>query len=420
MQKLYGRHLRQDAGLVRSLKRSLPPPLRLWQDGVDKAFGETFDLVEDFLDAAKPKLANGVNTIVKDTKDLFHKYPARLSIIRVESEVVGFDPKDYRLDIEGTASAPLAASQQSSDKEAIAARHPQQRTNGYEMLVFQYGAPIKVKWTAPKNHSKMDWVGLYMIADSDSRDATRVPSSGRWIATNTGAYDSATSEVGQMTSDMALSDQALPHSQGQLSDLVTGDMLFSGDKLWWTQGVFEFRYHHNAMHNVMAISLPFEVRIPHFDDNDLDKLGSGTSLSSPTSSHDESLIRSAIETAILPIVQNCFDQDPEIAPRTVNESFGSLVERDGKYTKRVVYALQAMFGIEFAPEVVQADGKVVNLSWRIWEAKKVLVCTTVSVLRSLNTFSANVAPRRRIVCFAREAQVHPPKTTVDGGSYSAL
>ena len=31
------------------------------------------------------------------------------------------------------------------------------------------------------------------------------------------------------------------------------------------------------------------------------------------------------------------------------------------------------FGIEFAPEVVQADGTVRNLAWRICNAKKVLV-----------------------------------------------
>ena len=35
-----------------------------------------------------------------------------------------------------------------------------------------------------------------------------------------------------------------------------------------------------------------------------------------------------------------------------------------------------MFGIEFAPEVVQADGNVRNLAWRICNAKKVLVSVT--------------------------------------------
>ncbi len=56
------------------------------------------------------------------------------------------------------------------------------------------------------------------------------------------------------------------------------------------------------------------------------------------------------------------------------ENFGSLAGRDGKYAKRVVYAVHHMFGIEFAPEVVLADGNVKNLAWRICNAKKVLVC----------------------------------------------
>jgi len=47
--------------------------------------------------------------------------------------------------------------------------------------------------------------------------------------------------------------------------------------------------------------------------------------------------------------------------------------RDDKYARRVVYAVCQMFGVEFASQVVQADGRVANLAWRIWEAKKVLV-----------------------------------------------
>jgi phosphatidylethanolamine N-methyltransferase len=33
------------------------------------------------------------------------------------------------------------------------------------------------------------------------------------------------------------------------------------------------------------------------------------------------------------------------------------------------------FGVELAPEVVKADGNVLNLAWRICNAKKVLVRT---------------------------------------------
>ena len=373
MQKLYGRHLRQDAGLVRSLRRSLPPPLRQWQDGMDKVLGETFDFVEDFMESARPKLAAGMNSFVRDTKHLFHNVPTRISIARMEPEVVGFDPKHYSLALQGTPSSPLAESQRSSDKEAVGARTSPNRTSNFRTLMFEYGAPIRVKWTAPLHHSKKDWIGLYMVADNASREVTRVASMGRWVATNPGEFDSFTADVGQISSDVKTRYLPSSETDPDLQERLSGEMSFSGDKLWWTQGVFEFRYHHNGTHNVMAISLPFEVRIPRFDEGDIQDLKSNGSISNPTSAQNETLIRSAIERELLPVVQNCFDRDPEIAPRTVDEGFGSLVERDGKFAKRVVYAVQAMFGIEFAPEVVQADGKVTNLAWRIWEAKKVLV-----------------------------------------------
>ncbi|KIX08228.1 uncharacterized protein Z518_02884 [Rhinocladiella mackenziei CBS 650.93] len=382
MQKLYGRSLRQDAGLVRSLRRSLPPPLRQWQDGMDKMLGETFDILEEFFDAARPKLASGVTNIVQDTKKLLPKQTARITITKVEPEVEGLDPKDYKLVIEGTPASALADSQRSSDKESEQARTPAERTNDFRPLLFEYGAPIKVKWTAPLNHGKKDWVGLYMVSDNASREITKLSSSGRWIATNRHGYDLLNSEVGIIESDVKT---VITTEDGTKKECFTGEMLFSGDKLWWTQGVFEFRYHHNGKHNVMAISLPFEVRIPRFTEGELGLLDSNISFSTPTSPQNDALIRHSIEKTLLPIVQNCFDRDPDIAPSTVTEPFGSLVDRDGKYAKRIVYVVHQMFGIEFSPEVVKADGKVENLAWRIWEAKKVLAPFSMSRSKGTST-----------------------------------
>lgn len=142
-------------------------------------------------------------------------------------------------------------------------------------------------------------------------------------------------------------------------------MRFAGNKLFWTQGTFEFRYHHNGKHNAMATSIPFEIKLPPWTEDELDL--------STMNQQTQTLLRHNVERALLPVVQNCFDRDPEIAPSTIQESFGGLVDRDGRFAKRVVYAVKEIFGIEFAPEVVKADGKVENLAWRIWEAKKVLV-----------------------------------------------
>ena len=359
MQKLYGRHLRPEAGLSKSIRRSLPPPLQKWHGSVDKVLSDTTHFVEEFLENARPKLAAGVSTIFRDTSALFSQYPARITITQITPDLAGFDPSDYSIQIEGTQSLAQDIGDRSTGKEGQSGRFPQERTDKYQPLMFEYGAPIKVTWTAPINHSKSDWVGLYMVADNAKRDVTRVSSSGRWVATVPNEYEDSPADSGILISGQHMS--GANRKDGSTRNYVQGEMLFEGDKLWWTHGVFEFRYHHDGKHNVMAISLPFEIRIGRFDEEDMDITANA-------------LVLSAVEEALLPVVRNCFDRDPEIAPNTVDESFGSLVERDSKYAKRVVFAVHQMFGIEFAAGVVLADGNVKKLAWRICNAKKVLVC----------------------------------------------
>ena len=358
MQKLYGRNLRPEAGLTKSIRRSLPPPLKKFQGGVDKVLSETSHFVEDFLEAARPKLQAGVSTIIRDTTTLFSQYPARITVTRLAPDLAGYDPRDYSIAIEGTASASVLTERERG-KEGITGRFPQERTDQYTPLTFDYGAPIKVKWTAPVHHSKADWVGLYKVADNASREVTRVSSAGRWIPTVPNEYQSTPADdKGILVSNQLIS--GVEREDGLAGDYVQGEMIFEGDKLWWTHGVFEFRFHHDGKHNVMAISLPFEIRIGRFDDEDIAVDSKG-------------VLQTAVENALLPVVRNCFDRDPDIAPNTVNESFGSLVERDGKYAKRVVFAVHQMFGLELAPGVVLADGNVKNLAWRICVAKQALV-----------------------------------------------
>lgn len=349
MQKRYGQHIRPEAGLQTSLRRSLPPTVRQWQGSVDRAIDETVDLVEEFLESARPKLAAGMGTIVKDTKALFRNYPKRVNIVRLTSDLAGFDTKDYSLEVSGTRSSYEPSLDRASRREGDVAQSA--RREAADALVLEYGAPIRVRWTAPAHHSQKDWIGLYMLTDNPSRTVTRVASQGRWIGTNRGVWDSPRAEQGILVAS----------SPGSDSDASTGgEVEFRGDKLWWTTGVFEFRYHHDGKHNVLAISAPFEVRIGRFDEDDVEVDDNGT-------------IRTAVAQALLPVVRNCFDRDPEIAPESVEEAFGARVERDGKFARRVVFAVREMFGIDFAPEVVKADGNVQNLAWRICNAKAVLV-----------------------------------------------
>ena len=321
MQKLYGQSLRRESGLVKSLKRSLPPHLWQWQGSVDKMLEGTLDSLEDFVDAARPKIAAGVNLLVKDSTALL-KHPTRLSITRIAPDLAGYDPSEYSIEIEGTRSV---SSGTSINGKSTPPRSEQR--SDFKPVILEYGAPIKVRWTAPLNHSKMDWVGLYMVSDNASREVTRVSSQGRWVATNNDQFGSIIADRGALLSDTRVSGAT--RKDGENRDYLSGEMEFSGDKLWWTTGVFEFRYHHNGKHNVMAVSVPFETRINKFDEDDVEADANGS-------------IRGAVEETLLQLVRNCFDRDPDIAPSTVDESFGGLVERDGKFARRVVYAVHQM------------------------------------------------------------------------------
>ncbi|KAF2716027.1 phosphatidylethanolamine N-methyltransferase [Polychaeton citri CBS 116435] len=369
MQKLYRQSLRADSGVSKNIKRSLPPPFQKLGN-MDRMLDDSLDFLEDFIDAARPKLAAGFNSFVKDSVTLFKNYPARISITRLAPHLAGFDPKDYSLSIDTTGPGAVQVAEQYSQREGEGGRMPQTRTDDFKRLTFDYGTPIKVKWTAPTDHGKKDWIGLYMVADNASREITNISSQGRWISTNKGSYDYANADKGVLISDKRVASSE--RLDGGEKDFLSGEVEFAGDKLWWTSGVFEFRYHHNGKHNVMAISLPFEIRINRFDEDDVEVDANG-------------MVRSAVEQAILPVVQNCFDRDPDVAPRTVNEQFGPALEREGKFARRVVYAVQQMFGIEFAPGVVQADGNVKNLAWRICNAKKVLAPYSMSGSKGRST-----------------------------------
>jgi phosphatidylethanolamine N-methyltransferase len=245
---------------------------------------------------------------------------------RASHDLAGVDPKQYKIEIEGTPSAPTVEQQKNGGREGELARTPAPRTSEFKTLALEYGAPIKVRWQAPLNHSKKDWIGLYMVADNQSREVTRISSNGRWVATNKGHWDSTRAEEGILVSDKLRPASA---TDEEVSDVYTGEVEFRGDKLWWTTGVFEFRYHHGGKHHVMALSQAFEIRIPRFDEDDVEVDANGT-------------IHRAVEKALLPVVQNCFDRDPEIAPESAEEGFGSLVERDGKFARRVVFAVHMM------------------------------------------------------------------------------
>lgn len=90
------------------------------------------------------------------------------------------------------------------------------------------GDVLEAHFTAPKDHSAHDWIGLYKVTQTSySKYRTLISSRLRW------------SWAGASQS---------------------GVVKFEREKLFWEDGVFEFRYHLDGKHNVVSISEPFEIR----------------------------------------------------------------------------------------------------------------------------------------------------------------
>ncbi|VVT46258.1 uncharacterized protein SAPINGB_P001124 [Magnusiomyces paraingens] len=308
MQKLYGGQIRDQSGVVKTIKRAaeaakiIPPPVestvRKVQGSIDKVLHETASAVENFLE--QKKLTTGVKDVVKETQVLLKEYPARLTIVRVTEDLHGLDASKYSL----TIDTPVSEDQP---------------------LTFEYGTEITVKWTADPKHSNRDWIGLYKLTDNYSEEVTKISSQGRWSAIDSTAYENHIDTV-------------------KSNNETSGEVVFKGDILPWTTGVYQFRYHHDGKHNCLAISRPFTV------------------IATPIKGTSAGGDGKALGIQLLPIVQRIFVASDFIPPLTVNENWDL---EDPVVTKRLGYAVKVYAGVDLAPEVLQSDQSVGQLATRL-------------------------------------------------------
>ncbi|CAZ82393.1 unnamed protein product [Tuber melanosporum] len=296
MEKLYGSQIRKEAGVVKTIKEAMPPPVddgvKSFEGSIDKALADVGEFIEEFLETAKPKLTQGVIGVVKDTQLLISHYPADLSLTFLADGHAKYDAKKYSIAI-------LNALRETND--------------GIETgLSVEFGQPIRIVWTALVNHLRLDWIGLYRIADNASREVTRIASMGRWTALCKEEYDTDIAEKGIISSDIKT---LLPENPNE--EILTGELEFGGDKTFWSNGVYEFRYHHDGKHKVIAISLPFEVII--------NKAPLAADKTKEEHFIDMQEMQESVENYLFPVVVRCFDkEDQDIAPGDVTDGFGGL------------------------------------------------------------------------------------------------
>ncbi|GAA5989778.1 hypothetical protein JCM10908_002316 [Rhodotorula pacifica] len=292
MQRLYGNTLRKDAGVTKTLRNAvrrassnadgrpgsgkvrkdiierISKNVREVQGTVEKVFEETADAVEEFINKSAP----AVKGYVKDTKILLQQSGERFVISRVANDLHSYDSSQYSLTLRPSAFPPLV---------------PHASTSSAPSIRYHLGEPIHVKWTAPSNHSRRDWIGVYRLGANKSKLVTKVSSQGKWCGVYSKEWEGDRYEgVG--------GGEAPEHGEISLSKRARGGVVFKGKKLPWKTGQYELRYHHDGKHSVVAMSQPFEIFVDRPSD-----------LDDPE----------AVHTALTHIVSKTLALDPEVVPQ---------------------------------------------------------------------------------------------------------
>lgn len=84
---------------------------------------------------------------------------------RVATDLTAYDQTQYAITLRPSTYTPSVPRASSSSGPAQ----------------YHLGEALTVEWTAPANHSRKDWIGIYRMGANKSRLVTRVSSQGKWV-----------------------------------------------------------------------------------------------------------------------------------------------------------------------------------------------------------------------------------------------
>lgn len=206
MIKVYGeKEVFQDSGVTKTFKKQLIPDVilrRLSSNDEAPNFGRH---------RSTSHLVTGITDTLESFIKELRQSNAKLSrqnLLEL-SQNLYFDNSDYQITIDNL--------------QKLDDRMPKYTT---------IGTPIEITWKCPESHSDKDWIGLYKVVQTTySRSKTLISSSGRWTWVES----------------------------------TRGSYVFTGSKLFWEEGIYEFRFHLDGKHEVAYISEPFEIKAPKIE-----------------------------------------------------------------------------------------------------------------------------------------------------------
>uniref|UniRef100_V5EQR5 Phosphatidylethanolamine N-methyltransferase n=2 Tax=Kalmanozyma brasiliensis (strain GHG001) TaxID=1365824 RepID=V5EQR5_KALBG len=365
MRKLYGEAaLRKDSGLTKQLKSQWVaardselwksaqghPTVRNVQGTLEKVQRDASEVFEEFFRQSRPRFEG----MLEETKVLLQQSKDRLLIVRVEDDEKlrsdGVDHKAYGLSVRGER--------------------------------FHLGQPIAVEWRAAVNHSRRDWIGVYHLSRfgglegaEEASLVTKISSQGKWLGV---AEEEWVGDVHQ-------------GSDSSAGMRVDGISVFRDSKLPWQPGTYEFRYHHDGKHNVLARSKPVEIYVGTLAGGGGDEVERTVEVirdivrySMPSTKPLRLSISQAAPPAIVPasatsgqtsIPEDAIDEsDSQARPLVPNAASDAddFTIWDRKQATRISQAFKWAFDLELSPEVIIAEANVRRLAMDVVEGRRVL------------------------------------------------
>lgn len=340
MRKVYGEEVRVESSVTKQMKQiarrnaflfknaSGASTVREVQDTLRRTQSQARKAVDQFLSQKKPS----VGKLVNNTEALVIQHTDRLLSKRTGNEVRTLDRTKYGVALVDS---------------------PNTQAPRYHL-----GESISVRWTAPRNHSRRDWIGMYLVSAFDKEPSgrddmgllvTRVSSRGKWIGIAEQEWvgdKHAGAERGPLGTAGA-------SDVNEAEDLVEGISVFRGAKLAWRTGLYELRYHHDGSHDVLARSEPFEIYVdtPHDRESYAETYASLSKI-----------VHFALADSPPPQDANAYrSEDPD-----------DLVFWRHDQVRHIAAGIQDAFGVEFSPEVIVADANLATLACNIVAARQLM------------------------------------------------
>lgn len=382
MRKLYGEAaLRKDSGLTKQLKSQWVaakdsdlfrlaqehPTIRNFQGTIEKVQRDASEAFEEFFRQSRPRFEG----MLEETKVLLQQSKDRLLIVRVQD--------DQKLRSEGIDKSKYSL-------KVIRA----QSTDDSTTPRFHLGEPIAVEWKAAPNHSRCDWIGLYLLSRFGGKQGadeaglvTKISSQGKWLGVAEEEW------VGDV-------HQGSAHVSGDVT--AEGVSVFRDSKLPWVPGLYEFRYHHDAKHNVLARSDPIEIYVGSLPadastaksadviDKTADIIRTIVRYSAATtrplrlsiSQPATRRVLSSVSSSSIP--EDALDDSSMEASAPLVNPLNSIDAADQddfaiwdrEQATRISTAIKCAFNIELSPEVIIAEANVKRLARDVVEGTRVL------------------------------------------------